>query len=150
MRAPPAVIVGIFLLLAMGGLWWYTDQQEEHYQDRIEPWVRTTLSDISRWEPDTLLRHLSPAARMTLENPQQLDTVLARYRPLGELRGIEDIQLARVPTAMALLSGDRKRLSYQIRARFAAGVAPITCTILVAKDGSFSLYNFSIGKVDGP
>ena len=135
------------LLLTVGGLWWYTERQEERYRDSIEPWLRTTLTDISHWQPDALLRHLAPAARMTLEDPQQLETVLARYRSLGALQQIERIELAAVPTAMALLSGARQRLSYQIVARFEAGTAPITCTVLAEKQG-YSLYNFSIGQVD--
>lgn len=132
-------------LLIIGGLYFYSGQQEGRYRDTAVPYLRSAMHDISEWEVDAIWPHLSPQAQEVVTR-EQLGNLLVRYQPLGEFSTMEEPEFSRLAAVLSLLSPGRK-ISYSFKAYFENGEASVTATLSVDEDGSFSLYNFNLSEV---
>lgn len=139
----PLHIAIIAILLAVGGLYLYGGQQQQRHDEAARAYLQQALTDISRWQPDALERHLAAPARAAVTAEQQR-AVLDRYRALGELQSLQDVRFERLTAALSLFSGDTL-LGYSAEARFARGTAHVAAT-LVLEDGRFRLYNFNLSS----
>lgn len=133
--------IAVLLMLALlTGLFFYTDNQQQHYQAIAEPAAKKILMDISSWQASDMRLHLSPAASQTLSE-EQLQKLLAQYRPLGRLLSVNEMFFSRLMSAFSLL-GDN-RVSYTGTATFENSEASFTLT-MVEQHNIFSIYNLNL------
>lgn len=139
--ALPAVVIVLLCLFA--GLFLYTSRQRDHYQSQAESYLRESLAAISDWQAKPLTERLAPEARAAVTS-EQLQTLLAHYRPLGQLQRIDAIEFTRLASALSILS-EPPRLGYQIHAIYEGGEADIAITLL-AHDSGLQIYNFNLAS----
>ena len=139
----PIHIAILAILLAVGGLYLYGGQQERRHDEAARTYLQQALTDISRWQPGALERHLAAPA-LAAVTPEQRQALLDRYRPLGALASLQDVRYERLTAALSVFSSNTL-LGYSAEARFAHGTAHFTAT-LVLEDGRFRLYNFNLSS----
>lgn len=132
--------VCLVLLVLFAGLYFYTYRQQSYYDQSARPAIERILGEISQWQKQTLLDHLSEDARQTL-NDQQLEQLLAHYRTFGELKSIGDMQFSKLASALSLFG--QKRINYQGTAQFSSGPADINITVVPYGD-DYRIYNFAL------
>jgi hypothetical protein len=133
----------LLLLTLSIGLYFYTDSQQDYYDQHAKPVAATILNDISSWQQSALENHLSNDARQTL-NDQQLVQLLNHYRQFGELQSLQELQFSRLASALSLFG--KPRINYQANARFSSGEAHINLTMIATAD-SYKIYNLTINKI---
>lgn len=138
----PLQIIILIALFAAGLLYWYSGQQQAHYDVAAQRYLQLALTDISTWQRDNIKRHLTPAALANIDD-KQIDALIERYRNLGTFKRIDDVQFARLTAALSFFSSNIL-LSYHGTARFEQGNASLAIT-LIAAEGRFQIYNFSFG-----
>ncbi len=143
MTAKPLRILIIVALFAAGLLYWYSGQQEAHYDAAAQRYMHEALRDIGSWQRDNIKHHLTPAALATIGDAQ-IDALIQRYRSLGAFKRIDDVQFARLTAALSFFSSNIL-LSYHGTARFDNGNATLALTLIVS-GGRFQIYNFSFGS----
>jgi hypothetical protein len=139
----PLHIAVLAILLIVGLLYWYAGQQRQRYDDAVSAHLRSAVADISTWQVSALQQQLAPEALAAID-PAQLDALMLRYRPLGTLVDVEQLQFGRLAAALSLFSSNTL-LSYSGQARFQNGSAHLTATLIV-RDGQFRLYNINFGE----
>ncbi len=135
-------VVTLFFLIICVGLYFYTDEQKKYYDATAIPVATLMLKEISNWEKKTLLKHLSPAAKATL-NDQQIETLLNHYRQFGQLQTIDELAFSRLASALSLFG--EPRINYTTGATYSKTRAHINIT-LSQQDNSYKIYNFTINK----
>lgn len=143
MNIKPLQVIIIIALFAAGILYWYSGQQQGHYDVAAQRYLQQSLSDISSWQRDKIKQHLTPAALANIDD-KQIDALVERYRELGAFKRIDDLQFARLTAALSFFSSNIL-LSYHGTARFEHGNASLAIT-LIASEGRFQIYNFSFGS----
>jgi hypothetical protein len=133
-------IATLSLLILSIGLYFYTDNQQKYYDFYAKPAAKEILKDISSWQEDALLKHLSKEARNTL-NDQQLLQLLNHYRQFGELQSLQELQFSRLASALSVFGS--KRINYQTTAIFTNGEANVNLT-LISEDEQYKIYNLTI------
>jgi len=136
-------IVIAILLTAVIMLYFYTDREQSYYRDSAEPAVAQILSEISTWEKEPLLRHLTPEAKQTITN-EQLEKLLNHYRSFGSFYSIDELDFSRTASAFSLFG--EKRINYSGIADYSTGPVNVNMT-LVERDGYFLVYNFTLSRV---
>ncbi len=136
--------ITLFLLVICIALYFYADNQQDAYDAQVRPVAEQLLFDISDWQQEHLLNHLSPQAKETLTD-EQLNKLLAHYRQFGTLESIDDLEFSKLASVLSLL-GDT-RINYRSDASFSEGRAHINLT-LVPAGNSFQIYNFSIHPLE--
>lgn len=139
----PLHTIIVVLLCVVGGLYWYSYQQEEHYDAAAQRYLRQALTDISAWQRDTVKKHLTPQTLAAIDDAQ-LDALIERYRELGTFQRIDDLQFARLTAALSFFNSNIL-LSYHGNVRFEHGSASLAIT-LIPSNGGFQIYNFSFGS----
>ncbi|PSJ18694.1 hypothetical protein C7H79_01355 [Nitrosomonas supralitoralis] len=134
-------IVAILLTL-MAMLYFYTDREKDFYSKSAETAIAQILTEISSWEKQSLLLHLAPEAKQTI-NHEQLDELMDLYRSFGRFQSIEEINFSRTVSAFSLIG--EKRINYSGIAKFDAGSINFNIT-LVERGGFFLVYNFTLAK----
>lgn len=132
----------IVTLAAVGLLYWYSYQQEQHYDPAMQRYLNQALTDIGSWQRDNIKRHLSPQTLAAIDD-KQLDALIERYRELGSFQQLDDLEFARLSAALSFFSSNIL-LSYHGNAVFAHGKASLAITV-IAREGRFQIYNFSFG-----
>ncbi|MEH6910185.1 MAG: hypothetical protein V7459_06325 [Oceanicoccus sp.] len=135
-------IITLLMLTICVGLYFYTDKQKDYYDRVAIPVATNIITEISSWEKDVLLKHLSQDAQKTL-NDSQLETLLVHYRKFGQLKTVDNFQFSRIASALFLF-GDRK-INYSADALFSTGAAAINIT-LTSDGNSFQIYNFTVTR----
>lgn len=138
----PLQIIIVIALGVVGLLYWYSGQQEQHYDASAQRYMQQALGDISSWQREKIKMHLAPAARANIED-QQIDALIERYRGLGTFKQIDDVQFARLTAALSFFNSNIL-LSYHGQALFEYGNVSLTLTLVVS-NGNFQIYNFSFG-----
>lgn len=136
--------ITLFLLVICIALYFYADKQQEVYNTQARPVAEQLLFEISNWQQDRLLQHLSPQAKETLTE-EQLDKLLAHYRQFGALKSIDELEFSKLASVFSLF-GDT-RINYRSDASFSEGRAHINLTLVPAGD-SYKIYNFSIHRLE--
>jgi len=72
-------IIVAMLLTLVAMLYFYTNREKDYYSKSAEPAVAQILTEISSWEKQTLLTHLAPETKQTI-NDEQLEKLLNLYR----------------------------------------------------------------------
>lgn len=134
--------VVLVMLIAAAGLYLYTDQQRQRYQQTAAPAVSRILTDISSWEKDILIGHLAAETRQVLTD-QQLQKLLTHYQQFGQLQSIGELHYSRIMGVFSLF-GDT-RINYSGTAVFASGPANINITLTPHGSG-FLIYNFTLSS----
>lgn len=135
------IIVAILLtLVAM--LYFYTNREKDYYSKSAEPAVAQILTEISSWEKQTLLTHLAPETKQTI-NDEQLEKLLNLYRTFGRFRSIRELNFSRTVSAFSLMG--EKRINYSGIADFDASPVSLNIT-LIERGGFFFVYNFTLVK----
>ena len=135
-------IIVALLLTGVVMLYFYTDREQKNYRDSAEPAVKQILAEISTWEKEPLLRHLTPEAKQTITD-EQLNQLLDRYRGFGTLRSVDELDFSRTASALSLFG--EKRMNYSGIAHYSTGPVNINMT-LVERGGYFLVYNFALSK----
>lgn len=135
-------IATLFLLTLSIGLYFYTDAQQDYYDQYAKPAAETILTDISRWEAAALRQHLSQEATQTL-TPSQLEQLLNHYRQFGELQQLNTLEFSRLASALSIFG--QPRINYQTNAQFSNGAAHINLTLTQEPSG-YKIYNLTINK----
>jgi len=91
------IIIAILLTLVMM-LYFYTNREKDYYSKSAEPAVAQILTEISGWEKQTLLVHLTPEAKQTVSD-EQLDKLMNLYRSFGRFRSIQELNFSRTVSA---------------------------------------------------
>ncbi len=139
----PLHVVVLIILLCVGVLYWYASQQQQRYDATASSYLRSAVTEISTWQAPALQHQLDADALVAIDKTQ-LDALLIRYRSLGELIDIDELQFGRLAAALSLFSSNTL-LSYSGQARFQNGSAHLTATLIV-RDGQFRLYNINFGE----
>ena len=135
--------VCLVLLAICIGLYFYTDDQKRYYDKVAIPVVKNILVDVSSWQSEPLLKHLSELAKNTI-NSNQLNAQLQHYQQFGSLVSIGELEFSRAASALSLF-GQRK-INYEPSATFSTGLTKISIT-LVHEDNSFKIYNLNINPM---
>ncbi|MBY0500034.1 MAG: hypothetical protein K2P74_10570 [Nitrosomonas sp.] len=135
-------IVAILLTLVVM-LYFYTNREKDFYSKSAEPAIAQILTEISGWEKQVLLRHLTPEAKQTI-NDEQLDKLMKLYRSFGRFQSIEALNFSRTVSAFSLVG--EKRINYSGIANFDAGPISLNIT-LIERGGFFVVYNLTLAKV---
>ena len=136
------IIIGI-LLTSVIMLYFYTNREKDYYSKSAEPAIVQILTEISSWEKQALLTHLTPEAKQAV-NDEQLDRLINFYRDFGRFRSIQELNFSRTVSAFSLLG--EKRINYSGIANFDSSPVNLNIT-LVERDGFFLIYNFALSKV---
>lgn len=137
-------LISLFLLISCTGLYFYTDSQKKYYDNSAKLITADMLMEISSWQPEPLLKHLSGEAKKTL-NEEQLAKLLRHYQQtFGQLKTVDELQFSRMASALSLVGS--KRINYQTTATFNKGRAQINITLIPVNDG-FKIYNFTISPL---
>jgi|KBSSwiStaDraftv2_1062776.scaffolds.fasta_scaffold37857_3 hypothetical protein len=139
----PLQLATIVLLAIVGGLYWYSSQQQQRYDAAATQFLNAALTDIGSWQREALRRQLADEALQTVDNAQ-LDALIDRYRALGAFKQIEQLRFARLTAALSLFNRNTL-LSYHGNAQFENGSAALTATIIVSNH-RYRLYNFSLAN----
>ncbi len=131
------------LLTAVIMLYFYTDREQRYYRDSAEPAVAQILAEISTWEKEPLLRHLTPEAKETITDAQ-LEKLLDHYRSFGSFYSIDELDFSRTASAFSLFG--EKRINYSGIADYSTGQINVNMT-LVERGGYFLIYNFALSRV---
>lgn len=140
MKPLQAIIVAI--LVVVGALYWYSGQQQQHYDADAQKYLRQALTDIGSWQRENVKKHLALQTLAAIDDAQ-LDALIERYHGLGAFKRLNDLQFARVTAALSFFSSNIL-LSYHGDAIFEHGNASLAVTV-IANNGSFQIYNFSFG-----
>lgn len=132
--------VSLVLLVIFAALYFYTWRQQQFYDQSAMPAIEQMLKEISQWQKQPLLDHLSDEARHTLSD-EQLDTLLQHYRKFGELKAVNELQFSKLASALSLFGGTR--INYQGTASFTSGPADINITV-VPYGNSYQIYNLAL------
>lgn len=143
MAMKPLRIIIIAALFAVGLLYWYSGEQQAHYDAAAQRYMQQALTDISSWQRDNIKQHLTPVALANIDD-KQIDALIERYRELGAFKRIDDVQFARLTAALSFFSRNIL-LSYHGDVYFEHGNASLALTLIVS-DGRFQIYNFSFGS----
>jgi hypothetical protein len=143
LRRKPLHLTLLLVLLAAGGLYLYAMQLERRHDAAARDYLQRTLAEVANWQPQSLRRHLAPAAQQAVTD-EQLDALVERYRELGGYRRIDDLQFARLTAALSLLGGNTL-LGYSGTVRFEQGSAHLSAVLLVDAQG-YHLYNFNLSS----
>ena len=135
-------IVSLFLLAMFFALYFYTDNQQDYFDQNARPQAERMVQIISRWNKADLLSQLSDDARQTLSN-EQLDKLLEHYRQFGELKSVGELQFSKLVSALSLFGS--QRINYKGTATYSSGPANINMT-LVPDGGGYKIYNFTISR----
>ncbi|SFK13528.1 hypothetical protein SAMN05216302_100175 [Nitrosomonas aestuarii] len=130
------------LMTAVIMLYFYTSREQEFYSDSAEPAVVQILAEISTWEKEPLLRHLTPEAKQTITD-EQLDQLLDHYRSFGRFYTIDELDFSRTASAFSLFG--EKRINYSGVADFSTGPVNVNVT-MVERGGYFLIYNFTLTR----
>jgi hypothetical protein len=133
-------IAVLIMLVLFTSLYFYTDKQQQRYQAIAEPAVSNILLDISSWQAADMRKHLSQQANQTL-SPEQLETLLSQYRPLGKLLSVNELFFSHLMSVFSLLG--EPRVSYTGTATFENGPASLTLTLVEQRD-HFLIYNLNL------
>lgn len=133
----------IGLLICAAGLYHYTGKQAELYQKNLSPTLLFLLEDISQWQRPALRQHLSIEAS-TVITDQQLDTLIAQYRPLGKLQSADQLEFSRLMSALSLVGPER--VNYAGEVSFANGKADLNIT-LIKQSNQWYVYNLNLSNV---
>lgn len=139
---PLHAIIFAFLFV-FGALYWYSGQQEQHYDAAARAYLQQALVDIGSWQRTALKRQLAESALQAIDD-QQLDALIERYHDLGAFKRIDDLEFARLTAALSFFNSNIL-LSYHGTTVFESGSAALTVTLIVSK-GNFRIYNFSFGS----
>lgn len=139
----PLQIIILVALLGAGLLYWYSGQQQAHYDAAAQRYMQQALGDIASWQRDNIKKHLTPAALANIDD-KQIDALIERYRGLGAFKRVDDVQFARLTAALSFFNRNIL-LSYHGTARFEHGSASLAITLIPA-EGRFQIYNFSFGS----
>jgi len=139
---PLHAIIFAFLFI-VGGLYWYSGQQEQHYDAAARQYLQQALADTGSWQRAAFKRQLAEPALQTIDD-QQLDALIERYRGLGAFKRIDDLEFARLTAALSFFNSNIL-LSYHGTVLFDRGSAALTATLIVS-EGRFRIYNFSFGS----
>lgn len=132
--------VSLVLLVIFAALYFYTWRQQQFYDPSARPAIEQILRDISQWQKQPLLDHLSDEARQTLSD-EQLEKLLIHYRRFGALKSIGDLEFSKLASALSLFGA--KRINYQGTATFSGGPADINITLVPSGNG-YLIYNLAI------
>ena len=135
------IIIAILLTLVIM-LYFYTNREKDYYSKSAEPAVAQILDEISSWEKQVLLIHLTPEAKQAV-NDEQLDKLINIYRGFGRFRSIQELNFSRTVSAFSLLG--EKRINYSGIANFDSSPVSLNIT-LVERGGFFLIYNFTLAK----
>ena len=135
------IIMAILLTLAIM-LYFYTNREKDYYSKSAEPAVAQILAEISTWEKQALMIHLTPEAKQVV-NDEQLDKLMNFYRSFGRFRSIQELNFSRTVSAFSLVG--EKRINYSGTANFETGLVNLNIT-LVERGGFFLVYNFTLAK----
>lgn len=135
-------ITSLFLLAMFFALYFYTDSQQDFYDQQAKPQIADMLQTISRWDKTRLLTLLTTEARQTLSD-EQLDHLLAHYREFGTLESVGDMQFSKLVSALSLFGSTR--INYKGTATYSSGTANINIT-LVPNGDHYKIYNFTISR----
>ena len=83
------IIIAILLTLVIM-LYFYTNREKDYYSKSAEPAVAQILSEISSWDKQALLIHLTPEAQQAV-NDEQLEKLINFYRSFGRFRSIQEL-----------------------------------------------------------
>lgn len=136
-------VISIGLLIAVAGLYLYTDKQAEHYQKTLTPTLLLMLEDISQWHPQTLRKHLSVEASNAITD-QQLDTLTAQYYPLGKVRSADQLVFSKLMSALSLTGPERANYSGEVI--FNNGKADLNIT-LTKQNNQWLIYNLNLNNI---
>jgi type II secretory pathway pseudopilin PulG len=142
MTMKPLQIVIVIALFAVGLLYWYSEQQQAHYDVATQRYIQQALNDITTWQRENIKKHLTPAALATIDD-KQIDALIERYRTLGALKRVDDLQFARVMAALSFFNPNIL-LSYHGKAIYENGSTSLAITV-IANNGELKIYNFSFG-----
>jgi len=141
LRHKPLHLAMLVVLAIAAALYLYSMQIEKRYDDGARNYLQRTLADVSNWQPQTLRRHLAPAAQQAVSE-EQLTALVQRYATLGAYRRIDDLRFARLTAALSLLKGDTL-LGYSGTVHFEQGSAHLSAMLQV-ESGQYHLYNFNL------
>lgn len=130
-------------LVLFGGLYYYSGEIEDHYQENASRYLDQSLRAIANWQPEEIKMRLAPEAQANVSDAQ-LAKLCRHYEHLGAFVSMEEPKLSRLSAALSVFGG-QPRLSYSSRVTFSNGSAVMTST-LVLKDRRFRFYNFNLGK----
>lgn len=142
MQSQTLRIIMVILVTSIMMLYFYTDREKNHYLKASEPAIRQILTEISSWEKQALLIHLTPEAKQAISD-EQLDEMIDFYRNFGQFRSIQELIFSRIISALSLIG--EKRINYSGTANFDAGLVNFNIT-LVERGGIFLIYNFTLTK----
>lgn len=135
-----AIVALLLTLVVM--LYFYTNREKDYYSKSAEPAIAQILTDISSWEKQKILIHLTPEAKHTITD-EQLDELLKLYRSFGRFQSIQELNFSRTVSAFSLVG--EKRINYSGLAKFDAGSISLNIT-LIERGGFFLVYNFALAK----
>ncbi|MGK0499367.1 MAG: hypothetical protein ACJAYG_001004 [Oceanicoccus sp.] len=136
--------ISLVLLSLCVSLYFYSDQQRDYYDANAKPVALNIVQDVSRWQPQILLSHLSTAAKQTLSEPQ-LEQLLAQYRQFGRLEKVDELTFSLLASVLSLFG--QSHINYSSDASFSQGRAHINLTLTI-ENGRYKIYNFSINPID--
>lgn len=134
--------VSLVLLAIFAALYFYTWRQQDFYDQNARPAIEQMLKEISQWQKQPLLDHLSDEARQTL-NDEQLEKLLQHYRKFGALKTVNELQFSKLASALSLFGATR--INYQGTATFDSGPADINITV-VPHGNSYRIYNLALSS----
>ena len=143
MQAQTLRIIIAILLTSVIMLYFYTNREKDYYSKSAEPAVAQILSEISSWDKQALLIHLTPEAQQAV-NDEQLEKLINFYRSFGRFRSIQELNFSRTVSTFSLLG--EKRINYSGIANFDSSPVNLNIT-LVERGGFFLIYNFALSKV---
>ena len=143
MQAQTLRVIMVIFLTSVIMLYFYTNREKDYYSKSAEPAVAQILSEISSWDKQALLIHLTPEAQQAV-NDEQLEKLINFYRSFGRFRSIQELNFSRTVSTFSLLG--EKRINYSGIANFDSSPVNLNIT-LVERGGFFLIYNFALSKV---
>ncbi len=141
LRRKPLHLAVLLILVVAGALYLYAMQQERRHDAAARDYLQQALAEVANWQPQSLRRHLAPAAQQAVSD-EQLDALVERYRELGSFRRIDELRFTRLTAALSLLKGDTL-LGYSGTVHFEHGSAHLSAMLQVDAQG-YHLYNFNL------
>jgi hypothetical protein len=133
--------MAILLTLAVM-LYFYTNRERDYYSKSAEPAVTQILTEVSSWEKQVFLVHLTPEAKQAVTD-EQLDKLINFYRSFGRFKSIQELNFSRAVSTFSLVG--EKRINYSGTANFDAGLVNLNIT-LVERGGFFLVYNLTLAR----
>ena len=122
----------------------YDQHKSSEYDDSAVPYIKGIIPELSKWDSATTKALMASEVTATISD-EKFGQAMTWFSKLGSLQSVDDPKFVDVHIGHQADVGVQTIIEYNIDAQYAGGDATINLKLL-ARDGSFEIYNFNFSS----